>query len=48
MKGEGAHASSIGRLFSVLKARYFKGNRLPELDRTAFKPPPQGQLDLFR
>lgn len=48
MKGEGNFSINIQRLFRVLKARYFKDRHMPELDSTAFSPPPQGQLQLFR
>jgi DNA repair photolyase len=47
MRGEGVFATNIARLFNVMKRRYFEGRSVPELDRTAFSPPPQGQLDLF-
>lgn len=47
MKGEGHFAQNIGRLFRVLKTRYFAGRAIPALDATSFKPPPMGQLDLF-
>ncbi len=48
MKGEGPYASSIARLFNVLRKRYFGDARLEPLDRSQFSPPPLGQLDLFR
>lgn len=47
MKGEGHYAQSINRLFKVLKRRYFAGRVFPEQDRSLFRVPPQGQLDLF-
>lgn len=47
MKGEGHYAQSINRLFKVLKRRYFAGRVFPEHDRSLFRVPPQGQLDLF-
>jgi DNA repair photolyase len=47
MRGEGVFATNIARLFNLMKRRYFEGRSVPELDRTAFSPPPQGQLDLF-
>ncbi len=47
MKGEGAYAANIARMFTIMRRRYFEGRSLPELDRTAFSPPPHGQLDLF-
>jgi DNA repair photolyase len=48
MKGEGPYAANIARLFDVMRSRYFGDARLPPLDRTRFKVPPTGQLDLFR
>lgn len=48
MKGEGEFAQSIGRLFNVMRDRYFTGRSLPALNVAAFKPPEHGQLDLFR
>jgi DNA repair photolyase len=47
MKGEGAFATNLSRLFEVLKKRYFNGRSLPPLDTSSFRPPPLGQLDLF-
>ncbi len=47
MKGEGAFAENIRRVFQVMRRRYFADRVLPELDRTQFKVPPEGQLDLF-
>lgn len=47
MKGEGAFASNINRVFHVMRRRYFAGRVLPEMDRSRFKVPPQGQLELF-
>lgn len=47
MKGEGAYALSINRLFSVLRRRYFSGRELPKPDGSLFHVPPMGQLDLF-
>lgn len=47
MKGEGVRAEAIGRVFQVLRRRHFGERRMPHLDRTLFKPPPRGQLDLF-
>ncbi|MCB0771491.1 MAG: radical SAM protein, partial [Flavobacteriales bacterium] len=47
MKGEGEFAQNIERLFRVMRKRYFGDRKLPELDRTAFRPPPTGQLGLF-
>jgi DNA repair photolyase len=48
MKGEGAFAQSIARLFRIMRERHFHGRSLPPLDSSLFSPPPQGQLDLFR
>lgn len=47
MRGEGAFAENIARVFKVFKARYYAGRGLPDLDRSLFRVPPQGQLDLF-
>jgi DNA repair photolyase len=47
MRGEGAYAESIKRLFTVFRRRYFSGRGVPELDRSKFTRPPEGQLDLF-
>ncbi|MBK6775738.1 MAG: PA0069 family radical SAM protein [Flavobacteriales bacterium] len=47
MKGEGAYALSINRLFTVLRKRYFAGRSIPATDSSLFRLPPQGQLDLF-
>lgn len=47
MRGEGAFAENIHRVFQVFKARYYAGRVLPDLDRSLFRVPPQGQLDLF-
>lgn len=48
MRGEGAFATNIQRVFRVMRARYFKDQVIPGLDSSAFSPPPRGQLDLFR
>ncbi len=48
MKGEGVRAEAIARVFQVMKRRYFGDARMPVPDRSQFKPPPQGQLDLFQ
>ncbi|MBL7952337.1 MAG: PA0069 family radical SAM protein [Flavobacteriales bacterium] len=48
MRGEGAFAINIQRVFRVMRARYFVGRQMPELDTSLFKPPPRGQLDMFR
>lgn len=47
MRGEGPYAANIHRMFSVLRERYFAGRELPPSDRSRFRPPPRGQLDLF-
>ena len=47
MRGEGAHAGSINRLFKVMRSRYFQGRSLTTLDTMRFRVPPSGQLDLF-
>lgn len=47
MKGEGAFAENIRRVFTVFRRRYFAGRSVPELDLSLFSRPPQGQLDLF-
>lgn len=47
MRGEGAYAENINRLFRVMRKRYFGDRKLPPLVRSLFKPPPHGQLDLF-
>ena len=47
MRGEGAFAENIRRMFHLFKHRYFAGRSIPEMDHTLFRRPPQGQLDLF-
>lgn len=47
MRGEGRFAENINRLFTVMKRRYFGDRAMPALERTLFKVPPQGQLNLF-
>jgi DNA repair photolyase len=47
MKGSGAFATNMERLFKVMRRKYFTGRSAPELNSALFKPPPQGQLDLF-
>jgi DNA repair photolyase len=47
MRGEGAFAENIHRVFSVFRERYFAGRETPPADRSLFRPPAQGQLDLF-
>lgn len=48
MRGEGAFAENIARLFGVLQRRYFGTRSMPPLDSSLFAPPQRGQLDLFR
>lgn len=48
MKGEGAYAQSLLRLFKLARQRYFGGKSLPELDTSLFRLPSKGgQLSLF-
>lgn len=47
MKGEGAFAQQVHRLFTVFRNRYFHGRQHPAMDRSRFQRPPEGQLDLF-
>ena len=47
MKGDGAFAENIRRVFSVFRKRYFKDHGFPRMDTAKFKRPPQGQLELF-
>lgn len=47
MRGEGAFAENIHRLFTLFRKRYFSGRELPARDHTLFRRPPKGQLDLF-
>ncbi|MBL8000979.1 MAG: radical SAM protein, partial [Flavobacteriales bacterium] len=47
MRGEGAFAENIRRVFTVFRRRYFQRRTTPELDLSLFHRPPQGQLDLF-
>lgn len=47
MRGEGAFAENIKRMFTLMRKRYFKEAAMPTLERGLFKPPPAGQLDLF-
>ena len=47
MKGNGAYALNIQRLFRVMHRRYFQDRNFPALDSSGFNVPPQGQLDLF-
>lgn len=48
MRGDGAFAENISRLFRVLRKRHFDGRHMPPLDSSFFKSPPRGQLDLFQ
>ena len=47
MKGSGAYAQNIERVFKIMRKRHFADRHFPELDSSLFKAPPQGQLDLF-
>lgn len=47
MKGEGAFAVNINRVFNVLRRRYFPKEALPALRKDLFALPPKGQLDMF-
>ncbi len=47
MRGTGARADHIARLFQVMRRRYFGEARMPPLRKDLFRPPPQGQLGLF-
>ncbi|MBK8227293.1 MAG: PA0069 family radical SAM protein [Flavobacteriales bacterium] len=47
MRGQGAYATSINRMFSVLRLRHFGDSGMPALRCDLFKRPPQGQLGLF-
>lgn len=47
MKGEGPHAESIKRPFTVFRKRYSGDRTFTELDRSKFFRPPVAQLDLF-
>lgn len=47
MQGEGHFAENIRQVFALMRRRHFHGRHLPELDRTLFKRPEVGQLDLF-
>ncbi len=48
MKGEGAYALNIQRMFRVMQRRYFGTRESSSMDSSMFKPPPAGQLDLFQ
>ena len=47
MRGDGAYADNINRLFKVMRKRYFRDAVMPTLERGLFCPPPKGQLGLF-
>jgi DNA repair photolyase len=47
MRGEGAFAENIRRVFHVMRRRYFGDRVHPGTDNSLFKRPPQEQLDLF-
>jgi DNA repair photolyase len=48
MKGEGAYAQHLHRLFDLNRKRWFKQQGWPELRTDLFCIPPSGQLALFR
>ena len=48
MKGEGAFAKHVDRMFTVFQHRYFADRSMPAMDHRSFRRPPQGQLDLFQ
>lgn len=47
MSGEGNVAKMINDLFNISRSRYFDEAPPFEFNTTAFRPPPEGQLDLF-
>lgn len=47
MKGEGAFAENIRRMFTLFRRRYFADRAMPEMNTTLFQRPIQGQMDLF-
>jgi DNA repair photolyase len=47
MKGEGAYAENLERLFKIFRKRCFAGRSMPPLDRCKFRRPERGQLALF-
>ncbi|MCB9168972.1 MAG: PA0069 family radical SAM protein [Flavobacteriales bacterium] len=47
MRGEGAFADNIGRVFRIFHQRYFAGRSIPEMDGSRFRRTAGGQLDLF-
>lgn len=47
MRGEGAFALQINRIFTVMRRRIFGQSAFPALDSSGFNRPPQGQLELF-
>ena len=46
MKGEGAFAENIRRVFQVMRKRHFGDRVLPVMDTSLFRPPERGQLVL--
>lgn len=47
MRGEGAFAEQVRRVFHVFHRRYFGERKLPDVDTSLFRVPPTGQLGLF-
>lgn len=47
MRGEGPLSENIRSVFNVMRKRYFGDNTMPVHDRSLFKVPANGQLDLF-
>lgn len=47
MTGEGAFAENISRMFNLFKRRYFADRSVPEMNRSLFRRPVHGQMDLF-
>jgi len=48
MRGEGPFADTVRQVFHLMSRKHFGERSLPGLDRTLFRRPQQGQLDLFR
>ncbi|MDX9749795.1 MAG: PA0069 family radical SAM protein [Flavobacteriales bacterium] len=47
MRGEGHFAENIRQVVALMRRKHFAGRTVPELDRTRFKRPAAGQLELF-
>lgn len=47
MRGEGPFAENIRQIFHLHRRKHFADRVVPDLDRTRFRRPPTGQLDLF-